>query len=1112
MHMENPEVEFRARNAVPVHITVLKARNLKGSKGDNPVTYVRVEYNNFQLGDSGKLQMTENEIEYNFTTSFDCTLDGIQGLDNLVHKPVILTVIELLPKEKKKKDEKIIVLGQATVDLLPLAQGECTFTKTLTLYPLGNPLEQNITEETKCLVDIAVSVPEPLLSEAQLEESNLLRITTECAYSVPESWALAAPQFNYVVSLFLPTSISELRVLFTNGILKADKEPSIRPKRWPVSNIITIGAQNIPDSFIERCPYEDEDGELNHKEDWAFRREAENEKKHVMWNIERRCFMEPEALRRLQKHIAEFMYIPVEIKRLPLAPPAKAGGRSSKLEKTEEEGPISFHGVAYVNMAPLLYPGVKRIRGAYAIHPFNEHEIIEKTKRKNREATGVAGGLKGPPSHSKNAPNKVKDDKGPKEVYKKNSLNLKSILQDHLFDSEVANVLNVEGEQYIEARSYIVLEFTLEKPLVQKRLREELAKRIAEMIPPQPRFPRRTSGADKAVADYHNQIINVAKIIMDEYQEMFGQKLAEGKLSQELQDQEERKHKLIFELNASGKYFAFKEQLKHAVVKIVREKYLQTVAFENREQLQTFLNELYIYLVDQMHCCLHKMLHVDPPDPIPESVLGSAQLKHFAKEAEMNKDFELANKYYQERLARDRSIAEHWFDYGTFHLLLNDHAKAEECFREAVAVNQEHVYSLILCGILACMNEHYEDADNFFESARSFEPSSVLAWTIQGLFYESQDRTILSEMAFAEARKLQTAAETLKKSLDEVIIDRAKVTEVPEAEPENDKKDQPAATDETEPAVQETPSSQSVTSPGGTTTDMVPKVASNFISKKRISSIKDPAKVTDVLETIVTTTQQDEPAPVVPLPVNEPPPRETIPVCTKSIYMEAAKFLLEVNALQFATRAMAHEMLSNENGLNCEYHVVLAQLYILQEEFGKAEESLAEAGRIDHQNPDLWALLGHLSYMKENYTKAKEYYERALCYVNDALDMHTICLRLGSIYLQEEKLQSNKLAKSTYLFASQRAPSCLSWLGVGIACYRLNELTNAEDALCEANILCNTNAEVWGYLSLVCLKTGRKLEAEQTYKYAVKLNLQNKQLLDEIHQLQKTLGFGNPSL
>lgn len=43
------------------------------------------------------------------------------------------------------------------------------------------------------------------------------------------------------------------------------------------------------------------------------------------------------------------------------------------------------------------------------------------------------------------------------------------------------------------------------------------------------------------------------------------------------------------------------------MVKIVREKYLKTTAFETKEQLQAFLSELYVYLVDHMHIALNKV-------------------------------------------------------------------------------------------------------------------------------------------------------------------------------------------------------------------------------------------------------------------------------------------------------------------------------------------------------------------------------------------------------------------------------------------------------------------------------------------------------------------------
>ena len=45
---------------------------------------------------------------------------------------------------------------------------------------------------------------------------------------------------------------------------------------------------------------------------------------------------------------------------------------------------------------------------------------------------------------------------------------------------------------------------------------------------------------------------------------------------------------------------------------------------------------------------------------------------------------------------------------------------------------------------------------------------------------------------------------------------------------------------------------------------------------------------------------------------------------------------------------------------------------------------------------------------------------------------------------------------------------------------------------------------------LEVLKTNKPLEAEQAYKYAIKLNLDNPELLEEIRDLQEKVGYGNP--
>ena len=47
----------------------------------------------------------------------------------------------------------------------------------------------------------------------------------------------------------------------------------------------------------------------------------------------------------------------------------------------QEEDPVpSHHGVAYVDLSALLYPGVSRVRGAYQVHPYDESEFLVKVR------------------------------------------------------------------------------------------------------------------------------------------------------------------------------------------------------------------------------------------------------------------------------------------------------------------------------------------------------------------------------------------------------------------------------------------------------------------------------------------------------------------------------------------------------------------------------------------------------------------------------------------------------------------------------------------------------------------------------------------------------------
>ena len=102
---------------------------------------------------------------------------------------------------------------------------------------------------------------------------------------------------------------------------------------------------------------------------------------------------------------------------------------------------------------------------------------------------------------------------------------------------------------------------------------------------------------------------------------------------------------------------------------------------------------------------------------------------------------------------------------------------------------------------------------------------------------------------------------------------------------------------------------------------------------------------------------------------------------------------------------------------------------------------------------------------------------------------------MGDIYQQSNQFRK---AKDVFLLASQNCPSSVTWRGVGIACYRLGELENAMDALCEANILNNHDSIVWAYLALVSAKTKRLSEAEQAYKFMMRAGMEDIGLLDEV--------------
>ena len=49
------------------------------------------------------------------------------------------------------------------------------------------------------------------------------------------------------------------------------------------------------------------------------------------------------------------------------------------------------------------------------------------------------------------------------------------------------------------------------------------------------------------------------------------------------------------------------------------------------------------------------------------------------------------NESFFKCIARESHVASHWYDYGVFCLLIRDLDKSEQCFKEAVSLDQKFV-------------------------------------------------------------------------------------------------------------------------------------------------------------------------------------------------------------------------------------------------------------------------------------------------------------------------------------------------------------------------------------------------------------------------------------
>jgi len=128
-----------------------------------------------------------------------------------------------------------------------------------------------------------------------------------------------------------------------------------------------------------------------------------------------------------------------------------------------------------------------------------------------------------------------------------------------------------------------------------------------------------------------------------------------------------------------------------------------------------------------------------------------------------------------------------------------------------------------------------------------------------------------------------------------------------------------------------------------------------------------------------------------------------------SIFLLTASYLLDVHALKFAEMSLAHEVASGRGSeTSPTYLVAEARLHMERHMYQDACQCLRKAIKVDIQNSNAWALLGHAYYLMGEDDKAQNAYQRTLGYISPPVQIHLVYLRLANIYLKHEMVSASE--------------------------------------------------------------------------------------------------------
>ncbi|KEG09445.1 putative tetratricopeptide repeat protein 18-like [Trypanosoma grayi] len=272
---------------------------------------------------------------------------------------------------------------------------------------------------------------------------------------------------------------------------------------------------------------------------------------------------------------------------------------------------------------------------------------------------------------------------------------------------------------------------------LEKTLTRLASDRVRPLLTPGSLIPTRAP-PKREYQDSTQQFKDAVKMIAAKIMRDFA--VAEEKGAGKTQEQ-------LFEaFQTTGQLAAYKEQLTPLVVKVVREKFLREPG-ASPELISQLTNELYVYLLDCVHATLRRMtedlgaghrsdgggafmqVETQQEQQLEQDagVTGRTWLER-AEEAETLREHGHAARCHQARIASCSNSGDFpavWNDAAAFFVRVGDAARAEQCYREAIAHNPTHVPSLLGYGDLLLAYSRFDEAAVFLHAAADAEPSAM---------------------------------------------------------------------------------------------------------------------------------------------------------------------------------------------------------------------------------------------------------------------------------------------------------------------------------------------------------------------------------------------------